>query len=61
MVIYPAVKPTIENRYILLENYQVENVRVPKGYKTNGGVEVIINDDLSALDAFYITVQGQEV
>lgn len=33
---YPKVKPTIQNKYVLMENYQVENVRVPKGYETNG-------------------------
>ncbi len=27
----------------------------------NGGVEFIVNDDLSSLDAFYITIQGQVV
>lgn len=27
----------------------------------DGGVELVVNDDLSALEAFYITVQGQEV
>ena len=36
MVNYPKVQPTINNRYVLLEHYQVENVRVPKGYETNG-------------------------
>lgn len=33
---YPKVQPTINNKYVLLENYQVENVIVPKGYETNG-------------------------
>ena len=36
MVKYPKVQPTINNRYVLLEHYQVESVRVPKGYETNG-------------------------
>ena len=36
MVKYPKVQPTINNKYVLLEHYQVENVRVPKGYETNG-------------------------
>ena len=27
----------------------------------DGGVQVVINDDLSALDAFYVTIQGQVV
>ena len=36
MVKYPKVQPTINNKYVLLEHYQVENIKVPKGYETNG-------------------------
>ena len=36
MVIYPKVQPTINNKYVLLEDYKFKKVRVPKGYETNG-------------------------
>ena len=33
---YPNVRATLNNTFILEENYQVRNVRVPKGYESNG-------------------------
>ena len=33
---YPILKPTSDNRYILVESYQVENISIPRGYLTNG-------------------------
>jgi len=36
MVKYPKVQATAHNTYILLENYEIENVLVPAGYETNG-------------------------
>ena len=33
---YPAVRPTHDNKFILLEKYVYRGVVVPEGYKTNG-------------------------
>jgi len=33
---YPVVKATERNTFFLEENYQVKNIRVPKGYESNG-------------------------
>lgn len=33
---YPKLQATTENRFILLEDYAVKSVVVPKGYRTNG-------------------------
>lgn len=32
----PILKPTDDNRFVLADTYRVENVKVPRGYKTNG-------------------------
>ena len=33
---YPKLKPTIDNKYILLEDFKCGDFVVPKGYLTNG-------------------------
>lgn len=33
---YPKLQPTSDNRFILLEDYAVKGVVIPKGYRTNG-------------------------
>lgn len=33
---YPKLQPTSDNRFILLEDYAVKGVVIPKGYQTNG-------------------------
>lgn len=33
---YPKLEPTADNGFILLEDYAVKSVVIPKGYKTNG-------------------------
>ncbi|MDK2062782.1 DUF1353 domain-containing protein [Aliarcobacter butzleri] len=35
-MIYPLFQPNKNNRLILLENYNYENIEVPKGFETNG-------------------------
>ena len=31
-----TISPTHDNRFVLKEPYKVENILIPKGYKTNG-------------------------
>ncbi len=33
---YPKLQATTENQFILLEDYAVKSVVIPKGYRTNG-------------------------
>lgn len=35
-VVLPRISPTQDNRYVLLDDYKILNVTVPKFYKTNG-------------------------
>ena len=33
---YPTLKPTLDNKYIVVEDYVYKDIRVPNGYLTNG-------------------------
>ena len=35
-MIYPALQPTNNNRFVLLEEYRYRSVKIPVGYQTNG-------------------------
>ena len=35
-MIYPAIQPTSNNKFVLLEEYRYRAVKIPVGYETNG-------------------------
>ena len=35
-MIYPALQPTDNNKFILLENYEYKTIKIKAGYATNG-------------------------
>jgi hypothetical protein len=35
-IIYPSLKPTFDNKFILEDDYEIAGIKVHKGYITNG-------------------------
>ena len=35
-ILYPLLKPTDENKFVLLQEYKYKDITVSKGYETNG-------------------------
>lgn len=35
-ILYPVLKPTFSNKFILDNDYELEGIKIKKGYETNG-------------------------